>query len=137
VKAGLMLLQLCLPHMDGSRDANVLFVASIAAYNPMAPLAAYGITKTTLLGLTKALSQELGDQGIRCNCLAPGTVKTRFSKLLWSNEDAASAMASRTYLDRLALPHEMGGAATFLCSPDASYMTGETITCAGGMPSSL
>eukprot|EP00939_MAST-03C_sp_MAST-3C-sp1_P002256 g2256.t1 len=45
VKAGLMLLQLCLPHMSGERDANVLFVSSIAAYNPMAPLSAYGITK--------------------------------------------------------------------------------------------
>tara|TARA_A100001015_G_scaffold316654_2_gene431573 strand:- start:258 stop:617 length:360 start_codon:yes stop_codon:yes gene_type:complete len=58
VKAGLMLLKLCYEHMSGDRGANVLFVSSIAAYNPISPLGAYGVTKTTLLGLTKALAQE-------------------------------------------------------------------------------
>ena len=137
VKAGLMLLKLCYEHMSGDRGANVLFVSSIAAYNPIGPLGAYGVTKTTLLGLTKALAQELGSDGIRVNCLAPGTVKTKFSSMLWKSDQAERMSSSLTYLNRLAVPSEMGGAALFLCSDDGSYITGETVTVAGGMKSSL
>ena len=164
VKAGLMLVKLCVEHMrEGS---NILFVSSIAAYNPIAPLGAYGITKTALLGLTKSLAQELGSEGIRVNCLvrresevegrvflslslslplitkqnkkqAPGTVKTKFSGMLWRNKEAEKMSSNLTYLNRLAVPSEMGGAAVFLCSDDGSYITGETVTVAGGMKSSL
>jgi dehydrogenase/reductase SDR family member 4 len=135
VKAGLMLVKLCVEHM--TVGSNVLFVSSIAAYNPISPLGAYGVTKTTLLGLTKALAQELGSDGIRVNCLAPGTVKTKFSSMLWKNESAEAMSSNLTYLNRLAVPSEMGGAAAFLCSDDGSYITGETVTVAGGMKSSL
>jgi len=71
------------------------------------------------------------------NCIAPGTVKTRFSSLLWKDEKASDFSRSRTHLGRLADQDELGGAAAFVCSDDASYMTGETLTVAGGMSSSL
>jgi len=56
VKVGLMMVQECLPHMLGRKGANIAFISSIGGYNPAPPLGAYGITKTALFGLTKALS---------------------------------------------------------------------------------
>eukprot|EP00386_Alphamonas_edax_P009244 GDKI01030429.1.p1 GENE.GDKI01030429.1~~GDKI01030429.1.p1 ORF type:complete len:280 (-),score=77.88 GDKI01030429.1:22-861(-) len=115
----------------------ILFVSSYLAFQPEQPIGVYGITKTALLGLTKALAAELGSSGIRVNCLAPGVVKTNFSRLLWESEAANAEMTKRTQLGRLAETEEMAGPAAFLCSEDASYVTGETLVAAGGMQSRL
>jgi dehydrogenase/reductase SDR family protein 4 len=58
-----------------------------------APLGLYGVSKTALLGLTKALAVELGADNIRVNALAPGLVRTKFAAMLWSEEAAAEASA--------------------------------------------
>eukprot|EP00343_Euplotes_focardii_P009277 CAMPEP_0205824114 /NCGR_PEP_ID=MMETSP0206-20130828/19500_1 /ASSEMBLY_ACC=CAM_ASM_000279 /TAXON_ID=36767 /ORGANISM="Euplotes focardii, Strain TN1" /LENGTH=254 /DNA_ID=CAMNT_0053121921 /DNA_START=30 /DNA_END=794 /DNA_ORIENTATION=+ len=117
--------------------SNILFVSSIAAFNPQAPLGLYGVSKTALLGLTRCLASELGPEGIRVNCLAPGTIKTKFSQMLWKNEAAKAHVEQQTYLGRVGEVEEMAGAAAFICSMDGSYMTGETVVAAGGMPSRL
>ena len=54
---------------------NVVFVSSFTAFNPSAPLGMYAVSKTALVGLTKALAGELGPQGIRVNCIAPGVYR--------------------------------------------------------------
>jgi dehydrogenase/reductase SDR family protein 4 len=78
-----------------------------------------------------------GPLGIRVNGLAPGTVKTRFSSVLWESESAREMGSMSTLLGRVSEPREMGGPAAFLCSEDASYVTGETLVVAGGMHSRL
>eukprot|EP01012_Entosiphon_sulcatum_P045329 TRINITY_DN60447_c0_g1_i1.p1 TRINITY_DN60447_c0_g1~~TRINITY_DN60447_c0_g1_i1.p1 ORF type:complete len:256 (+),score=39.54 TRINITY_DN60447_c0_g1_i1:22-789(+) len=133
VKSQLLMTQACLPYLSKSRNGSILFISSVAGYNPSAPLAAYGVTKTALIGLTKGLSQELAPSGIRVNCLAPGTIRTRFSEILWKNDSAAQIASGVTHMKRLGDATEMGGVAAFLVSDDASYITGETIVAGGGM----
>ncbi|KAF4701342.1 Dehydrogenase reductase SDR member 4 [Perkinsus olseni] len=124
------------PHLRRGSGV-VLFVTSIAAFSLMSPLAIYGVTKTALTGLMKALAQELGPEGIRVNALAPGVVKTKFSELLWKNKGASELWSGQSMLNRVAEPEEMAGPAAFLCSFDASYVTGETLIASGGVSSRL
>jgi dehydrogenase/reductase SDR family member 4 len=86
VKAGVLLAQAAARHM--SSGAAILFVSSVAAYDPAPPLAMYAISKTALLGTAKAMARELGPQGIRVNGIAPGTVATKLSEALVASDAA-------------------------------------------------
>uniref|UniRef100_A0A8C4E587 Dehydrogenase/reductase (SDR family) member 4 n=1 Tax=Dicentrarchus labrax TaxID=13489 RepID=A0A8C4E587_DICLA len=129
VKSSFLMTKLVVPHMGG----NVVFVSSVAAYQPMQALGPYSVSKTALLGLTRALAPELADSNIRVNCVAPGVIKTRFSSALWSNEDIMDEFKKQLSIKRIGEPEEIGGVIAFLCSEEASYITGETITVTGGM----
>ena len=65
--------------------------------------------------------------------MAPGLIKTDFARALWENEAAVSARAARTPLRRLGTPEEIAGAAVFLATPAASYITGQVIVADGGV----
>ncbi|XP_062850399.1 dehydrogenase/reductase SDR family member 4 [Trichomycterus rosablanca] len=133
VKAAFLLTKLVVPHMEKRGGGSVVFVSSVAGYQPMPGLGPYSVSKTALLGLTKALAPELAHSNIRVNCVAPGIIKTRFSSALWHNEDATAEFMKMLSLKRLGKPEDIGGVITFLCSDDASYITGETITVTGGI----
>lgn len=135
IKAALLLTSAAVPHMP--RGSCVLFVSSVVAYNPGPPLSMYGVSKTALLGLTKALASELGPQGIRVCGVAPGIVATKFAEALVSTDALRRQQEDATHLGRLGTPHDIAGAAAFLISDDAAYVTGETLVVAGGMPSKL
>lgn len=125
---------------DNDSDDNtsaVLFVSSVTAFRPPFPIAAYAITKTALLGVVRGLADELGPRGVRVVGLAPGIVKTKFAAALVEGDGAEARQAAATALGRLGTPGDMGGAAAFLLSPDAAYVTGETLVASGGMPSRL
>jgi dehydrogenase/reductase SDR family protein 4 len=103
-------------------------------------IGAYSISKTTLLGLTKALVNPCSQKGIRINGIAPGIIKTKFSKALWANEEVKESdlpSFSGCPMGRVGTPDECASTAAFLVSNDASYVTGETVVIAGGMPSHL
>eukprot|EP01101_Sappina_pedata_P013500 TRINITY_DN9770_c0_g1_i1.p1 TRINITY_DN9770_c0_g1~~TRINITY_DN9770_c0_g1_i1.p1 ORF type:complete len:268 (+),score=54.18 TRINITY_DN9770_c0_g1_i1:25-804(+) len=136
VKASFLLARESLNYL--SESGNIVFVSSIAAFEPSGPLAAYGITKTSLLGLTKAFAHELAPVGIRVNCVAPGIVKTRFSSVLWENDsnEAHPALANIP-LGRFGAVGDIAGPVAFLCSDDADWITGETLVVAGGAKSRL
>ena len=71
VKSAIMLAKFAVPYMKSG--SSMVFVSSYTAFNPSPPIAMYAVSKTALLGLTKALAEELGPQnGIRVNCVAPG-----------------------------------------------------------------
>ncbi|GAB2224705.1 hypothetical protein Droror1_Dr00005473 [Drosera rotundifolia] len=134
VKAAILLIQDAAPHLKNG--SSVILVSSIAGYSPESALAMYGVTKTALLGLTKALAAELGPN-TRVNCLAPGFVPTHFADFITSNAHVRKSIEDKTLLNRLGTTEDMGSAATFLASDDAAYITGETLVVAGGMPSRL
>ncbi|XP_076983262.1 dehydrogenase/reductase SDR family member 2, mitochondrial-like isoform X2 [Tamandua tetradactyla] len=81
LKSPAMLLSQLLPHMEKRGQSSVVLVSSVAAYNPIAKLGAYNVSKTALLGLTKTLAVELAPKNIRVNCLVPGAIQTDFSKV--------------------------------------------------------
>jgi len=144
VKAAFLLTKAVVPHMEKVGGGSIIFNASIGAYKPPVGIAAYGVTKTTLLGLTKAFAVSLVHQNIRVNCIAPGVIKTKMSRALWDkgpgqSEDDKTAGEGlwEIPMGRFGEPKECAGAVTFLCSDDASYITGETIAIAGGVQSRL
>jgi len=138
VKAPFLLTQLAAPEMEKRPGGGaVVIVASLAGLNPFPFLGPYSVSKTALLGLTKALAAELAPRNIRVNCIAPGVIETKFASALTSNEDVMEHTMAFTPMKRVGVTRDVSGVASFLCSEDAAYITGETIVVAGGAPSRL
>ncbi|XP_070549648.1 dehydrogenase/reductase SDR family member 4-like [Ptychodera flava] len=119
--------------MEARGGGSILYMASGTAYVPFELLGAYGVSKTALLGLTKAVAQQLAEKNIRVNCLVPGIIKTRFANVITDNDTLHDLGLKATPMKRFGEPSECAGAASFLCSDDASFITGETVIVAGGM----
>lgn len=134
VKSSILILQDAAPYLQ--KGSSVVIISSISAYQPPPSMAMYAVTKTALLGLTKALAAEMGPD-TRVNCVAPGFVPTYFASALIENEATKQEMESRTFLNRLGTTQDMAAATAFLASDDAAYITGETLVVAGGTPSRL
>ncbi|KAL3046289.1 hypothetical protein OYC64_004324 [Pagothenia borchgrevinki] len=133
VTSAFLMTKLVVPHMTKRGGGNVVFVSSVAGYQPMQALGPYSVSKTALLGLTRALAPELAQSNIRVNCVAPGIIRTKFSSALTGNEDIMDEFKKQMSIKRAGEPEEIGGVIAFLCSEDASYITGETITVTGGI----
>lgn len=137
VKSSFLLAKEVLPHLKSRGGGNIVFVSSIAGFQPFSLLGAYSVSKTALFGLTKAASQDLAQEKIRVNCVAPGIIKTKFSSALYETKEAEEAALTVVPMRRLGASDEISGVVAFLVSDDATYITGETIVAAGGMPSRL
>ena len=91
----------------------------------------YAASKAGIIGFTKALARELGSRNIRANVVVPGYVTSRLTDVL--PEDATKAMLDSTPLGRLGDPEDVAGAVRFLCSDEASFVTGATLLVDGGL----
>ncbi|CAG9793874.1 unnamed protein product [Diatraea saccharalis] len=137
VKASWLLAKEAYPELKKRGGGSIVFISSIAAYQPIFPLGPYGVSKTALLGLTKALATELVHDNIRVNCVAPGIVATKFASFLTESESAQERALETVPMKRFGKPQEIAGTVAFVVSEDASYMTGETIVVAGGSQAHL
>jgi len=137
VRAAFLLAREALPLLRQKPYGRIIFISSIAGFHPFELLGAYSVSKTALLGLTKAAAGQLARENITVNCIAPGIIQTKFSSALTETEAARHEVLSRVPMNRLGVPHDISGAAAFLASEDASYMTGETLIITGGMASRL
>ncbi|XP_073233980.1 dehydrogenase/reductase SDR family member 4-like [Porites lutea] len=137
VKSAFLLAKDVIPLMEKRGGGSVVFISSIAGYQPMQGLGAYSISKTALLGLTKVLAIECAQMGVRVNCVAPGIIKTRFSEAIWKNEALMKNTLNQIPISRLGVADDIGGAVSFLSSDQASYIPGETLVIAGGLQSRL
>uniref|UniRef100_A0A8P0PQR3 Dehydrogenase/reductase 4 n=2 Tax=Canis lupus TaxID=9612 RepID=A0A8P0PQR3_CANLF len=137
VKATALMTKAVVPEMEKRGGGSVVIVASIGAYLPFPGLGPYNVSKTALLGLTKNLARELDQRNIRVNCLAPGLIKTSFSKVLWMDKAREESIKKVMQIRRMGKPDDCAGIVSFLCSEDASYITGETVVVGGGTPSHL
>jgi 3-oxoacyl-[acyl-carrier protein] reductase len=91
----------------------------------------YGAAKAGIIGFTKSLARELGSRGVRANVVAPGYVKTRLTDAI--PEEGKALMLANTPLGRLGDPEDVAGAVRFLCSDEASFITGEVLLVDGGL----
>nr|XP_055218317.1 dehydrogenase/reductase SDR family member 4 isoform X2 [Gorilla gorilla gorilla] len=137
VKAPALMTKAVVPEMEKRGGGSVVIVSSIAAFSPSPGFSPYNVSKTALLGLTKTLAIELAPRNIRVNCLAPGLIKTSFSRMLWMDKEKQESMKETLRIRRLGEPEDCAGIVSFLCSEDASYITGETVVVGGGTPSRL
>ncbi len=111
---------------------HIVLVASTAAQRGEAFHADYAASKGALLSLTKSLSSELGPQGILCNCVAPGWVRTEMSSGTLGDPVASKKALAPIPLGRAAEPEEIAGPIVFLCSPWAGFISGEIWNVNGG-----
>lgn len=111
------------------RGGSVINVVSIGGLRHDSGIGVYNVTKAALIHLTKVLAAELAP-GVRVNAIAPGLVKTDFARALW--EPAEELVAATMPLQRLGEPDDIAGAALFLASDLAAWITGETLVVDGG-----
>lgn len=137
VKASFLLTKAVAPLMEKRGGGSIVYVASIGGYQVFPVLGAYSISKTALLGLTKAAAMELASNKIRVNCVCPGIIKTKFSQAMWANPDILDEVNKQIPMSRVGEPDEIAGIVSFMASDDASYLTGESVAVAGGMFSRL
>ncbi|XP_076449875.1 dehydrogenase/reductase SDR family member 4-like [Babylonia areolata] len=137
VKATFFLCKDVVPYLEKRGGGSIVLVSSRAGFVPETTIGAYSISKTALLGLTKALAPELASSNIRVNCLAPGLIKTKFSKALWESDSTLEEIHRGIPMHRAGVPEECAGVVSFMVSEDSSYMTGETIVVSGGLSSRL
>ena len=137
VKAAFLLTQLVTPYMLKKGEGSIVFISSIAGLQPLPMILPYSVSKTALLGLTKALSHDLAPENIRVNGICPGIIDTSFASALTSNEFVANKTLEMLHIKRFGQPTDIAGIVSFLCSKDASYITGENIVVGGGIPSRL
>ncbi|GIF06336.1 SDR family oxidoreductase [Actinoplanes siamensis] len=113
-----------------SEGGSVVNISSVSGVRPAPGIAFYGTTKAALIHLTEELAVELAPR-IRVNAVAPAVVKTRFATALFEGREE---QVTATYpLKRLGVPEDVAGTVAFLCSPDASWITGQTIVLDGGV----
>jgi 3-oxoacyl-[acyl-carrier protein] reductase len=113
------------------REGAIVNVSSIVGVHGNWGQTNYAASKAGIIGFTKSLARELGSRNVRANVVAPGYVKTRLTQAL--PEEATQAMLSNTPLGRLGDPEDVAGTVRFLCSDEASFITGEVLLVDGGL----
>jgi 3-oxoacyl-[acyl-carrier protein] reductase len=113
------------------RSGAIVNVSSIVGVHGNWGQTNYAASKAGIIGFTKSIARELGSRGVRANVVAPGYVKTQLTDVL--PEGATSAMLENTPLGRLGDPEDVAGAVRFLCSDEASFITGEVLLVDGGL----
>lgn len=133
VLANHWLIQLALPDMRSRTDGAIIVVSSIGGLKGSDTIGGYNISKAADFQLVRNYAVENGQYNIRVNAIAPGVVKTDFAKALWEDPTVHDATARRTPMRRLGDPRDIAGAAVFLASPAASWMTGQMVVVDGGI----
>lgn len=110
----------------------IVNVASTAGLCPAQGLGVYSISKAGMISMTKMLAGEWGPAGVRINAVAPGLIKTDFSKAIWSNKVFYDLWVKNNPSGRMGTPEEVADAVLFLCSDAAAYVTGQAIVVDGG-----
>jgi 3-oxoacyl-[acyl-carrier protein] reductase len=113
------------------RSGRIVNITSVIGQVGNAGQANYAAAKAGLIGFTKSLAKEVGSRGITVNAIAPGFIDTRLTAAL--PDEMKTMLLERTPLNRLGTPEDVAGAVAFLVGPDASFITGHTLTVDGGL----
>ena len=117
--------------MMKARKGRIINISSVVGLTGNPGQTNYSATKAGMLGFTKSLAREIGSRNITVNCVAPGFIDTDMTKEL--AEEQRQALIGQIPLNRLGDPADIAAVVTFLASPAAAYITGETINVNGGM----
>jgi len=113
------------------RSGAIVNVSSVVGLRGNPGQTNYAASKAGIIGFTKSLARELGTRGVRANVVAPGYVATALTGVL--NDQQRDAIFANTPLGRLGDPQDIAGAVRFLCSDEASFITGEVLLVDGGL----
>ena len=117
--------------MMKKRSGSIVNISSIVGLRGNWGQTNYAASKAGIIGFTKSLARELGSRNVRANVVVPGYVKTQLTEVL--PDGATDAMLQNTPLGRLGDPEDVAGAVRFLCSEEASFITGAVLLVDGGL----
>jgi len=137
LKACFFLAQQAAAPMRGQKHGRIIFVSSLVGILGRSTVHAYAASKSGLAGLARSLAAELGEHGITCNSIAPGWFETDFTAPLQKDKTFVERINRRTPLRRWGKPHDLAGAAIFLASDAASYITAQQIVVDGGLSATM
>jgi NAD(P)-dependent dehydrogenase (short-subunit alcohol dehydrogenase family) len=120
------------PHGAKGERGNIVLIASLNSFISLSEVLAYACSKSGVLGLIRGLANEWGPIGIRVNGIAPGVIPTDLNRPLIEGTPRGASLKGHTTLGRFGDADELVGAAIYLASPSASYVTGETVIVDGG-----
>jgi len=132
VRSNFWLCNMVLPEMAKTGGGSVIAISSIAGLQGNDMLGVYALSKAAEMQLVRNLALEWGPHNIRANCIAPGLIRTDFSKDIWNNPNALERARQMSPLNRIGEPDDIAGAAVFLASVSANFMTGQTLLIDGG-----
>ena len=132
VLSTLWLCGITLPAMAERHDGAVIIVSSVSGFVGSEMLGAYGISKAADMQLARNLAVEWGPHNIRVNCIAPGVIRTEFSRALWADPARAATFARSYPLRRLGEPDDVAGVAVLLASRAGNFICGQTLVVDGG-----
>jgi NAD(P)-dependent dehydrogenase (short-subunit alcohol dehydrogenase family) len=124
--------QVAVRHMLPRRGGAIVNLASIAGRLALTQRAAYNASKAGIVALTRSISADLADRGIRCNAIAPGVIETPLSAPYFEDERMRSILTANTPSGRWGQVADLAGPAIFLCSDAARHIHGETLFVDGG-----
>ncbi|MGK7294328.1 MAG: SDR family NAD(P)-dependent oxidoreductase [Candidatus Wenzhouxiangella sp. M2_3B_020] len=133
VFSGLRLSHIARKHLAESRQGSVVLVSSIAGLLGNRVIGAYGLSKAAENQLVRNLALEFGGDGIRVNGVAPGLIRTDFSKALLGDERMVKHFERTTPLGRIGEPDDIARIIAFLVGPDSGWLSGQVITADGGI----
>jgi NAD(P)-dependent dehydrogenase (short-subunit alcohol dehydrogenase family) len=132
LEAPFFLAQKLVPAMIAAGWGRIINIASQQSIRAFGNSGAYGVSKSGIAQLTRAQAEAWTRHGVTANAIAPGFVDTPLTTAVMSDPARRKAMADRTMIGRIGEPRDICGAAVFLASPAAAYVTGQTLFVDGG-----
>lgn len=129
--AGFRLARAVLKGMMKRRWGRIIGITSIVAFTGNAGQVNYAAAKAGMIGMSKSLAAEAAGRGITVNCVAPGFIESPMTEAL--SADLKARLVERIPLSRMGVPDDVAAAVAYLASPDAAYVTGQTLHVNGGM----
>ena len=117
--------------MARQRSGSIINMSSVVGVAGNAGQCNYAASKAGLIGLSKSIAKEMGPRGIRSNCIAPGFIATDMTDAL--PQAMREELQKQIPLRRGGTPEDVAGVALFLASDMSAYVTGQVISCCGGM----
>jgi len=128
-----------IPLMIEQKSGNIINISSLLGIRaiPKVPFSVYGVTKAGIIMLTKSIAVEYGQYNIRCNCIAPSTIRSPMMEPYLQDENAKRMLEGSFPLKRIGDPEDVANAILFLASDDSKWITGTVMTLDGGISAKL
>ena len=131
LKSAFNFIHACTPVMARQRGGSIICMSSVVGLAGNAGQCNYAASKAGLVGLTKSIAKEMGSRGIRANCIAPGFITTDMTSAV--SEEMRKEWEKQIPLRRSGTPEDVANVALFLASDLSAYVTGQVLSCCGGM----
>ena len=121
--------------MENGRGGSIVNISSVLGIRsiPRVPLSVYAVTKAGVIMFTRSIAVEYGQYKIRCNCIAPSTIRSSIIEPYLQDEEAKKLLESTFPLRVIGEPEDISGAAAYLCSDDSKWVTGTIMMVDGGL----